>query len=73
MCDLHIFLTFCMAFVHFYCGGIVTLVLPLPDPLKPEQHEPWCPLGKKDACVVTKRCFSFFANILEPSNFHNFV
>nr|XP_022907001.1 microtubule-actin cross-linking factor 1 isoform X2 [Onthophagus taurus] len=24
----------------------VMLVLPLPDPDKPEQHEPWCPLGK---------------------------
>nr|XP_022909038.1 microtubule-actin cross-linking factor 1-like isoform X2 [Onthophagus taurus] len=24
----------------------VMLVLPLPDPDKPEQHEPWCPLAK---------------------------
>lgn len=24
----------------------VMLVLPIPDPQKPEQHEPWCPLGK---------------------------
>lgn len=22
------------------------LVLPIPDPNKPEQHDPWCPLGK---------------------------
>lgn len=24
----------------------VMLVLPIPHPEKPEQHEPWCPLGK---------------------------
>lgn len=26
---------------------VVSLVLPLPDPGKPEQHEACCPLGKR--------------------------
>lgn len=40
----------------YVCSGKyvfkVMLVLPLPDPDKPEQHEPWCPLGKP-AWVLT--------------------
>lgn len=45
------------AFIFFACFGVfahlfcvhykVTLVLPIPDPERPEQHEPWCPLGKQ--------------------------
>lgn len=29
----------------------VTLVLPIPHPDIPEQHEPWCPLGKDKSSI----------------------
>lgn len=33
------------------------LVLPLPHPDKPDQHEPWCPFGKLYCCFKNGFCF----------------
>lgn len=47
-------------FAYTYRKKIVTLVLPIPDPQIPEQHEPWCPLGKDRNC--TQICIFFKFN-----------
>lgn len=39
------------------------LVLPIPDPDIPEQHEPWCPLGKKKLCDMCLNAL-FITNVL---------
>lgn len=44
------YLTFTATVILFcfhFATNLVTLVLPIPDPQIPEQHEPWCPLGKE--------------------------
>lgn len=40
-------LTKSLSQIHTCIYETVTLVLPIPHPHIPEQHEPWCPLGKK--------------------------
>lgn len=73
----------CLRFVHFAVEffepssirsaiicRVVSLVLPLPDPSKPEQHEACCPLGKRvhkfyDANLLEVRRFNIHIN------FHN--
>lgn len=38
---------------------VVSLVLPLPDPSKPEQHEACCPLGKSFSPVSGTKILNF--------------
>lgn len=40
---------------------VVLLVLPLPDPYKPEQHEACCPLGKRQ-CLLWNHSFLLHRN-----------
>lgn len=48
---------FCFERVAFLIMYIVTLVLPIPHPDKPEEHEPWCPLGKNNKTLQKNLSF----------------
>lgn len=35
-------------------------MLPIPNPFKPEEHEPWCPLGIVELmCNIIGNCYLF--------------
>ncbi|XP_028131989.1 microtubule-actin cross-linking factor 1 isoform X36 [Diabrotica virgifera virgifera] len=48
----------------------VSLVLPIPHPDIPEQHEPWCPLGKEIVCMAFYIRNAIFLLIIYPIKHH---